>query len=151
MDNTFSQRCINIPLTSDIIWGVCGFKDFLWLWWGWVWCVNLHSNVLNRGPAEVTTQVNIPENKGHWSNVVLMLGKRRRRWANIKTALVQHILWLYQRGKYIVYYLTLYHAELFLCESWKLKGFFQFEIIIYFLVNSAFRFIWIPMLWVYGN
>ena len=29
-------------------------------------------------------------------------------------------------------------------------GFFQFEIIINVLVNS-FRFIWIPMLWVYGH
>ena len=30
------------------------------------------------------------------------------------------------------------------------KGFFQFEIIINVLVSS-FRFIWIPMLWVYGH
>ena len=30
----------------------------------------------------------IPENTGRWSNVVLMLDQRRRRWSNIKTALV---------------------------------------------------------------
>ena len=34
-------------------------------------------------------------------------------------------------------------------KSWRPKGLFQFEIIINVLVNS-FRFIWIPMLWVYA-
>ena len=29
----------------------------------------------------------IPVNRRHWPNVVLMLGQRRRRWANIKSAL----------------------------------------------------------------
>ena len=35
-------------------------------------------------------------------------------------------------------------------QTMETKGFFQFEIIINGLVSS-FRFIWIPMLWVYGH
>ena len=35
-------------------------------------------------------------------------------------------------------------------KTMKAKGFFQFEIIINVFVSS-FRFIWIPMLWVYGH
>ena len=38
--------------------------------------------------------------------------------------------------------------ELFLYKPWRPKGFFRFEIVINVLVIS-FRFIWIPMLWVY--
>ena len=28
----------------------------------------------------------------HWNNVVLMLGQRRRRWANVKTTLVERLV-----------------------------------------------------------
>ena len=35
-------------------------------------------------------------------------------------------------------------------KPWKLKFFFQFEIVIYFLVSSS-RFMWIHMLWVYDH
>ena len=45
---------------------------------------------------------------------------------------------------------NLYNAELFFFNPWRLKGFFQFEIILNVLVGSL-RFIWIPMLWVYGQ
>ena len=41
-------------------------------------------------------------------------------------------------------------AELFLCKPWRPKGFLQFETIINVLFSS-FRFIWILMLWVYGQ
>ena len=41
-----------------------------------------------------------------------------------------------------------YNAEIFLYKPLRPKCFFQFEIIINVLVSS-FRFIWIPMLWVY--
>ena len=34
---------------------------------------------------------NMPVNKRRWSNVALMLARRRRRWANIKTTLVQSL------------------------------------------------------------
>ena len=40
-------------------------------------------------------------------------------------------------------------ADIFLCETIGIKGFFQFLIIINVLVSS-FHFIWIPILWVYG-
>ena len=33
-----------------------------------------------------------PANTIHWNNVVLMLGQRRRRWANVKTTLFQCIV-----------------------------------------------------------
>ena len=34
----------------------------------------------------------IPANTRHWTNVCLMLGQRRRRWANIKPTLVQRLV-----------------------------------------------------------
>ena len=43
-----------------------------------------------------------------------------------------------------------HNAELILYQSWRPKGFFQFEIIINGLVIS-FWFIWIPILWVYDH
>ena len=43
-----------------------------------------------------------------------------------------------------------YSAEIFLYKPWRLKGFFQFEIIINVL-NSFSRSIWIPMSWIYGH
>ena len=43
-----------------------------------------------------------------------------------------------------------YNAEIFSYKPWRPKGFFQFKIIINVLVIS-FRFIWIPVLWVYGH
>ena len=46
--------------------------------------------------------------------------------------------------------LTLTTLKIFLYKPWRPKGFFQFEIIINVSVSS-FRFIWIPMLWVYGH
>ena len=61
-----------------------------------------------------------------------MLGHRLRHWPSINLA---------------------YHAYrivLFFLNTWRMKGFFYFEIIINVLVSS-FRFIWIPMLWVYGH
>ena len=48
------------------------------------------------------------------------------------------------------YILNLTTLNIFLYKPWRPKGFFQFEIIITVLVSS-FRFIWIPMLWVYGH
>ena len=41
-----------------------------------------------------------------------------------------------------------YNADLVLYKPWRPKGFYQFEIVKNALVNY-FRFIWIPMLWVY--
>ena len=41
------------------------------------------------------------------------------------------------------------HRHMF-AQTWKPKGFFQFKIILIALV-SYFRFIWIPMLWIYGH
>ena len=41
-------------------------------------------------------------------------------------------------------------AEIILCDSWRPKDYFQFEIIINVLVSS-FWLIWIPMWWVYGH
>ena len=35
---------------------------------------------------------NIPENTTRWNTDVLMLGQRRRRWANIKTSLFQSVV-----------------------------------------------------------
>ena len=43
-----------------------------------------------------------------------------------------------------------HNAGLISCESWKPKGFNQFESIINVLVSS-FWFIWIPVLWVYEH
>ena len=44
-----------------------------------------------------------------------------------------------------------YNAEIFLHKPWRPKGFsILFEIVINVLVRS-FRFIWIPMLWVYDD
>ena len=45
---------------------------------------------------------------------------------------------------------TPYNAEFFFFWTFEIKGFFQFEIIINVLVSS-FRFIWMPMLRVYGH
>ena len=45
---------------------------------------------------------------------------------------------------------NLYNAELFLYKQWRLKSTFEFEIIINVLVSS-FRFICVPMIWVYGH
>ena len=43
--------------------------------------------------------------------------------------------------------LNLYNAELLLFKPWRLKGFFQFNIVINVLVSS-FLLVWIPVLWV---
>ena len=43
-----------------------------------------------------------------------------------------------------------YNADIFVYKPWQPKFFFQFEIILNFLVSS-FRFIWIPMLWFSGH
>ena len=51
---------------------------------------------------------------------------------------------------FLKYTLNSYKAGIFLYKQWKLKGFFQFEIIINDLVSS-FRFIGIPVLWGYDH
>ena len=64
------------------------------------------------------------------------------------------IWWWVTRGKHKTFFLlTLnpWSAELFLQNPWKPEDFFtQFEIIFNVSVTSS-RFIWIPMLWVYGH
>ena len=49
-------------------------------------------------------------------------------------------------------YFIIYHLQRWnnLCKPWRLKDYFQFKIVINVLVSS-FRFIWIPILWVYGH
>ena len=47
-------------------------------------------------------------------------------------------------------YINPWNAKIYLYKSWKPKGCVQFKIIINVLVSS-FRFIWIPMLRVYGH
>ena len=52
--------------------------------------------------------------------------------------------------KYAMWCISPYNAEILFHKPWRTKSFFKFEIIINVLVSS-FRFIWIPMLWVYGH
>ena len=40
-----------------------------------------------------------PANTGNWNSVGLMLGQRRRRWPNIKTTLVQRIVFSWDAGE----------------------------------------------------
>ena len=49
-----------------------------------------------------------------------------------------------------VLYPNPYSAELILYKTWRSKGLFQFEILINVLASSS-CFIWISMLWVYGQ
>ena len=55
-------------------------------------CMHVVMVMMARGDKSVTWMGNIryiPGNTRHWTNVGLMLGQRRRRWANIKLTLVQ--------------------------------------------------------------
>ena len=46
-------------------------------------------------------QVSVPTDTTRSTNVILLLGQRRRRWANIKTTLVQHLT-LVSAGPWVV-------------------------------------------------
>ena len=61
----------------------------------------------------------------------------------------QLLLYVFAPGRRYTYFNT-YSSEIFLYKPWRPKDFIQFEIVINVLVSS-FRFIWIPMLWVYDH
>ena len=108
----------------------------------------------------------IPVNKKHLYNICKMLDQLRGRCADVvqmlnkcvvftgipsnnksKTRLFECLSDVEDGGTTLVF--DPYNGEIFLYKLWRPK-IFQFEIITHVLLTS-FRFIWIPMLWVYAH
>ena len=82
----------------------------------------------------------------HWVNVLCLLGTQSSQ-QDLRLIYISHSfrnMSLSQR------HFNTENAEIYLYKTWRQKGYFQFEIIMNVLVSS-FRFIWIPMLWVYDH
>ena len=111
----------------------------------------------NRVPADIYLCLQPQAARAKWSpNVWLLLGRRRRQWPDIKTALVRCLLFFAFRKRTTKHLLLVYRtsplnpysSEIYICKPWRTKVFFKFENII---LVCFFRFTWIPVLWVDGD
>ena len=82
----------------------------------------------------------------HWLNVLCLLGTQSSQ-QDLRLIYISHSsrnMSLSQR------HFNSENAEICLYKPWRQKGYFQFENLMNDLLSS-FRFIWIPMLWVYDH
>ena len=111
-----------------------------------VWAIRMFSPILM--PASCVLVLgrvhSMPVNTKHLWNICTMLDQRRRRWANIVQMLNKCFVFAGMLPR-----VNPYSAEICLYKQWTPTCFLQIKFIINVLVSSV-RFIWIPMLWVYG-
>ena len=82
----------------------------------WMLVTSVHSIIAELGTwgVDVFHTKTYPANTTCWNNGVLMLGQRRRRWANIKTLLFQRVVFCWVAHYYIsTMYLPQYFIQVF--------------------------------------